>query len=451
MGVPRPEGRELDATLVTELLAFDESNPSSIVVSLSAARSNARGVSEVISSEMWEALNTTYNALPGQVGLGRAVGPYGFFRFVRERTAIVAGLAESTMSQDDACRGSWCSAGSLERVDMLTRLLSTAIPADGAPVDWAVLLRSYSAHEAFLRTYSREPEPSLAAEFLLLDRLFPRSVYGALTAAESCLGALEPRAGRAGITEEAQRILGRVRTGLEFRRIDELLVDLPGCSRRSSRAARRPAPLACAAISARPFRSRGAWREPDSATAARRRRDVADPGRAAASCRRAPVAIRTGWRRRTCTHTASKIFCSNGSRNAFDRSQLDVGELRGDCPRVVGENDSAPVIAGRLLDQIGVTPGAAPTRTEHPDRRDRHWQIRRRTVRRVSRDGGSQLPQRRIEQRRMDAVFGMVSSVVGQLDVAARFGVALPGRRILVGHVDVGYCISGPLPSAELA
>ena len=49
-----------------------EDNPSSIVSSLTAARANARGVSEAISSEMWEALNATYNSLPGQVGLGPA-------------------------------------------------------------------------------------------------------------------------------------------------------------------------------------------------------------------------------------------------------------------------------------------------------------------------------------------------------------------------------------------
>jgi uncharacterized alpha-E superfamily protein len=216
-----------DARLVTEVLAFSEDNPSSIVSSLTAARANARGVSEAISSEMWEALNATYIALPTQVDLGRRIGPYGFFRFVRERAAVIAGLTDSTMSRDDAWR--FLVLGrSLERVDMLARLLSTAFRSGDPDVDWVVLLRSCSAHEAFLRTYRREPEPVLAAEFLLLDRLFPRSVFCALSTAEACLAELDPRSDRAGMTDESRRILGRLRTQLEFRRIDDLLQDLPG-------------------------------------------------------------------------------------------------------------------------------------------------------------------------------------------------------------------------------
>lgn len=224
---PHHRGDGPDARLVTELLAFSEENPSSIVSSLTAARANARGVSEAISSEMWEALNTTYNALPGQVGLGRRIGPHGFFRFVRERAAVIAGLTDSTMSRDDAWR--FLVLGrSIERVDMLARLLNTAVRDGDDDVDWVILLRSCSAHEAFLRTYRREPEPALAAEFLLLDRLFPRSVFCALSTAEVCLAELDPRSDRAGLTDESRRVLGRVRTELEFRRIDDVLEDLPG-------------------------------------------------------------------------------------------------------------------------------------------------------------------------------------------------------------------------------
>jgi uncharacterized alpha-E superfamily protein len=257
MGVPSPvrydpiEGTSLlNARLVTELLAFDEHNPSSIVASLTAARANARGVSEAISSEMWEALNASYNALLGQVGLGRQVGSYGFFRYVRERAAIMAGLTDSTMSRDDAWR--FLVLGrSLERVDMLARLLATGITGgEDDEVDWVLLLRSCSAHEAFLRTYSREPEPTLAAEFLLLDRLFPRSVFCALSTAEDCLAELDPRSGRAGMTDEARRIVGLTRTNLEFRRIEDLLADLPG----QLRAVQAGCSAASAALATRYFR-----------------------------------------------------------------------------------------------------------------------------------------------------------------------------------------------------
>jgi uncharacterized alpha-E superfamily protein len=250
MGVAVTDDTPLNAHFVTEILAFDGTNSSSIVSSLTAARSNARGVSEAISSEMWEALNTTYNALPGQVGLGRSVGPYGFFRYVRERAAVVAGLTDSTMSRDDAWR--FLVLGrSLERIDMLSRLLTTGLASEDADSsDWVVLLRSCSAHEAFLRTYRREPEPALAAEFLLLDRLFPRSIFCAVSTAEECLASLDPRSLRSGTHDEARRILGLVRTNLEFSRVEDLLAHLP----EQLRAVQTGCSAANASLAARYFR-----------------------------------------------------------------------------------------------------------------------------------------------------------------------------------------------------
>ncbi len=44
-----------------DLLAFDTDNPSSIAGALAAARENARGARETISSEMWECLNVTWH------------------------------------------------------------------------------------------------------------------------------------------------------------------------------------------------------------------------------------------------------------------------------------------------------------------------------------------------------------------------------------------------------
>lgn len=214
-----------DAVSVTEKLAFDDTNPSSIVSSLVAARANARGISEVISSEMWEALNVTYNALGVQVELGRQEGSHGFFRFVRERAALLAGLADSTMCKDDA----WhflVLGRSLERVDMLARLLSTEVADDPANVDWVTLLRSCSGHEAFLRTYRREPEPGPALEFLLRERLFPRSILCALLTAEDCLSELDPGRQRPGTHDEARRLVAEARTHLEFQPVDDMLHEL---------------------------------------------------------------------------------------------------------------------------------------------------------------------------------------------------------------------------------
>ena len=225
MGVPAGSGT-VDVSLVLDTLAFETASASSIVGSLTAAHENARGARDALSSEMWECLNATKNSLSQHVVQAAGVGPHGFFRHVKERASIMAGLADSTMSRDDGWR--FLVLGrSLERVDMTTRLLLARFTQPSGPTEWVTTLRCCSAHEAFLRTYRRTVEPALVAEFLLLDRLFPRSAFHALTVAEQCLAELDPNTGRTGRNDEARRILGAARAQLEFRHVDDLIGALP--------------------------------------------------------------------------------------------------------------------------------------------------------------------------------------------------------------------------------
>jgi uncharacterized alpha-E superfamily protein len=221
-----PPAETIDTAQLIDLLGFDRASTTSIAGALVAARENARSARDSISSEMWECLNATYNALPGVIANVVGGSPHAFFAYVKERAAILAGLADSTMSRDDGWR--FLVLGrSLERVDMTARLLTASFGDAAGPSEWVTTLRSCSAHEAFLRTYRRGVEPDLVAEFLLLDRLFPRSAFHALGRAEECLADLDPGAGRAGLDDEARRLLGRARTELEFRRVHELIADLP--------------------------------------------------------------------------------------------------------------------------------------------------------------------------------------------------------------------------------
>ena len=123
LGSAAPHESRVTTGDVLELMGFDPDNPSSIGGALSSARENARGARETISSEMWECLNVTWHSLPSRRIAAEHLGPAMFLGFVRERAAVLAGLAESTMSRDDGWR--FLVLGrSLERVDMTARLLS---------------------------------------------------------------------------------------------------------------------------------------------------------------------------------------------------------------------------------------------------------------------------------------------------------------------------------------
>jgi uncharacterized alpha-E superfamily protein len=217
-----PEDDVLSRADVLNILAVDRTQPASIAYSLNAARENARRAREVISTELWEVLNTTRARMPRKVSSDKV---HEFFGWVRERSALAVGIIESATSRDEA----WLFftlGRSIERADMTARLLATRSLTEASGPSWTTILRSVGAYEAYLRTYRGVPSARNAAEFLLLDRLFPRSILFSVSRAEQCMRDIEPRADRVGVSDQALRLLGQIRSELEFRPIAEILDDL---------------------------------------------------------------------------------------------------------------------------------------------------------------------------------------------------------------------------------
>jgi uncharacterized alpha-E superfamily protein len=224
MGAPEPPSyAAVTRRSVMNLLAYDLRAPSAIAGALAAARENARRAREIVSTELWECLNTTWNVLPVQI---ENLPPHAYFAWARERATIVSGLLDSGTSRDLTWQ--FLVLGrSIERADMTARLVAARALAGISGPSWTTLLRSCGAYESFLRTHRGRAGDALAAEFLLLDRYFPRSVIYALQRAERCLAEISPGELRRPSEADAQRVLGRARSGLEFRPLDALLDGLP--------------------------------------------------------------------------------------------------------------------------------------------------------------------------------------------------------------------------------
>lgn len=208
---------------VVDLLAADRSQPASIAYSIGAARENARRAREVVNTELWEALNTTSARMPSRIAGDKT---HEFFGWVRERAALAVGIVESATSRDEAFHF-FTLGRSLERADMTARLLATRSLTEASGPSWTTILRSVGAYEAYLRTYRGVPGAQNAAEFLLLDRLFPRSILYSVSRAEECLRDITPSTDRVGVSDRAQRLLGQIRSELEYRPIASLIEDLP--------------------------------------------------------------------------------------------------------------------------------------------------------------------------------------------------------------------------------
>jgi len=204
-------------------LAVDRMNPSSIAYSITAARENARRAREIVSTELWEILNTSNSRMPRRLQTEKV---HEFFQWVRERAALAIGIVDSSTNRDEAWQF-FTLGRSIERTDMTARLLATRSLTEVSGPSWTTILRSCGAYEAYLRTYRGMPSARNAAEFLLLDRLFPRSIIYSIQRAEDCMSAIDPRADRVGHSNTVLRALGQIRNDLEYRPVSDVLTDLP--------------------------------------------------------------------------------------------------------------------------------------------------------------------------------------------------------------------------------
>jgi len=121
----------------------------------------------------------------------------------------------------------------LERADKTSRILDVKyfilLPeakAVGTAIDniqWAALLKSASALEMY-RKHFKQIDPSKVADFLILNRDFPRSVLSCLDRAASSLHAITGSSEDA-FSNKAEQGLGRLLGELNYTQIDEIIYD----------------------------------------------------------------------------------------------------------------------------------------------------------------------------------------------------------------------------------
>jgi uncharacterized alpha-E superfamily protein len=212
MGLP-PDDQGRNLMQVTEQLARDPASRSSIAGAINAARENARAVRHVIPVELWERINGTWADLRGQWEQSRRVGPAVYLAFVKTQTAAITGLADTTMSRDQT----WLFftlGRCLERTDVVARQLASLPFAQITDSGLVMLLRSCGGYEPYLRLSQGVVEPGRVLDFLLRDRLFPRSAFASLTVAEECLDQIN--LGRDEEWDEARGLIGLARAELEY-------------------------------------------------------------------------------------------------------------------------------------------------------------------------------------------------------------------------------------------
>jgi uncharacterized alpha-E superfamily protein len=219
---------------VMEFMVKDESNPSSIVSCLRAARENARAVRGTLTTEVWETQNQTWLEVNRMLASGEFERDPGvFFEWVKFRSHLSRGVTVGTMLMDEALH--FMRLGTfLERADNTARLVDVkfhAVQSDffGAATlqdqeydfyHWSAILRSVSGFEVYRKVYRDVIRPERVAELLVLRPDMPRSLHASMNEVVANL-----RMVAGDDASDTLRHAGRLRAELQYASIEEILAN----------------------------------------------------------------------------------------------------------------------------------------------------------------------------------------------------------------------------------
>lgn len=230
--VPEPAGGIQSDYQLLDLIAFDQTNHSSLVACIAAARENARQVREQVSTEMWQQINELYlfvrNSRLDDIWNDQ---PGAFFHAVKQGAHLFEGITDSTLSHGQGWQ--FIQTGRyIERVIEIVNLLnvetrSLDLQSDATSVSdqytsWLGLLKCCTAFEAYCKVHTAHLEPRKVIGYLMLDPEFPHSICFSVRSIQAALDAI------AASTDthrgaRVYRLAGRLRAHLDYGHIDEII------------------------------------------------------------------------------------------------------------------------------------------------------------------------------------------------------------------------------------
>ena len=216
---------------VIQFLSFDAGYANSILSCLYSARENARSIREIISSEMWEQVNSAYMMVRDINPLQSLPELREFFAEVKLAGHLFAGLMDATMTHNEGWHFGKIGRF-LERADKTSRILDVkyyillpSVQDVGTTMDeiqWMALLKSASAYEMYRKCAQHRITPHRVIEFLTLDRQFPRSIQFCLLEAQASLHEITGTP-IGTYRNPVERSLGRLRADLDYLTTEEIV------------------------------------------------------------------------------------------------------------------------------------------------------------------------------------------------------------------------------------
>jgi uncharacterized alpha-E superfamily protein len=193
----------VDENNIMNFLIADESNSSSLICSLKAARENTRTSLDVLPEETWEQINELYLvAKDSMSAISNRYRRQKMMLNIMERCQTICGIISNHMSRTNAY--DFIQIGKyIERADMTSRILemTSLLLSDERSeavrkyegILWTNLLRALSAHQMYLLDKRASVKSHRVLAFMINNCSFPRSLCFSLNAIANYLKFL-PRA-----------------------------------------------------------------------------------------------------------------------------------------------------------------------------------------------------------------------------------------------------------------
>ncbi|WP_437372150.1 alpha-E domain-containing protein [Maribacter litoralis] len=216
-------------------IGLDSTYSSSIINNIKFARENANSARDLISTELYEAINKFYHFVinyPKEIFVKN--GLHDFTTNVAEMTDILRGKIRGTLLHD-ATYAIISMGINIERATQITRMINAkfndALLSQGGENDkfsksfeWTTLLKCAESYDMMRRFYKKTPTSITTLEFLILNPNCPRSVMNSLNQVNQHVKILNPE--RRYNKDSTAFLIGRVRSEYEYKYIEEIDQDI---------------------------------------------------------------------------------------------------------------------------------------------------------------------------------------------------------------------------------
>ena len=212
-------------------IGVDHNTPYSIINNVKLARENANSARDLISTELYEAINKFYHFILNYDSTYFVKnGLHDFTLNITEMTDILRGKIRGTLLHDPVYAIIMLGIN-MERATQIIRIINAkyndALKSQGSYGDkfsksfeWTTLLKCAESYDMMRRYYKKTPTSVSTLEFLILNPNCPRSIMNSLNQVYRHIKVLDSTTNYN--KNSTAFLIGKVRSEIQFKHIEEI-------------------------------------------------------------------------------------------------------------------------------------------------------------------------------------------------------------------------------------